>query len=124
MIQTETNASAIILDFPLHRSRDYRNATALDICLARCHITAEQHWCGMHLLWLHKIMNFETVQEVRDEEWRNARLLEYKAATTVLSASGLMIELQKVCIYGHMPSDLKSLQFGLDILVECWRVPS
>lgn len=90
----------------------------LDYCLERHIITAEQHWCGIHLRWLYtlrhgapgiKALNpahLRNSAPIRadDVSWRQAREQEYLEAITALSQSGDIAIVVNISVYNERPS--------------------
>lgn len=136
---TETPPRATIIPFPRKRGRPriqraqhdtgtpelvmkrlkQETAEALDLCLERGIITAEQHWCGIHLRWLYTLRygapgvraidpshfgGKET--KLDDPEWRTAREKEFTEAVEKLSRYRHAHILIAVCIYNERPNFL------------------
>lgn len=94
----------------------------LDLCLERNLINHKQHWCGMHLRWLHTIRHGipsvraielahiseheQKPAEYDDPLWRAAREKEYNQAITAITQSGHAISLINLCIYNERPKFL------------------
>lgn len=124
-------------------------AEALDICLERGIITPEQHWCGVHLRWLHTLRHGAPGVRAIDPthiggiennldapEWRIAREKEYHDAVTKLMRGKQDVALiMNLCVYNERPHFLHknvgnrkadhtkfiaSLQEGLTLLAQLW----
>lgn len=91
-------------------------AEALDLCVEREIITSAQHWCGIHLRWLHTlrygvpgiravdpthIKGFDN--KIIDAEWRSAREREYHEAMNILHKQGYAALVTRICIYNERP---------------------
>jgi hypothetical protein len=131
--------NAVILQFPrkrgrpktAHRGVDYgtpeligkrlkgETTETLDLCLERGIITENQHWCGVHLRWLHTLRHGVTGiraidpthiggkdLKADDPEWRQAREQEYHNAMQKLTASGQAALIENVCVYNQRLSFL------------------
>ncbi len=97
---------------------------ALDLCLERSLITAEQHWCGVHLRWLYTlrfgapgIRALDTTHlggkdlQPEHQDWRSAREAEYHEALKTLGP-GLSGALLSLTVYNIAPLSLQSPQAG------------
>lgn len=166
---TGQKPAAVILRFPRRRGRPRKSipqrdlgteelrkkramgmtSECLDLCLEKSLITERQHWCGVHLRWLHTLRHGAPGvraidpahlggKETRSDDysaWREEREHEYAEAMRVLSASGLANFIASLCIYNEPPAFLQSgaasrsqthpevgmLRNGLDILDAQWR---
>lgn len=125
-------------------------AETLDVCLERGLITQQQHWCGIHLRWLHTLRHGAPSLRALDpahlrghaprseeNDWRSQREQEYRDAIQALTPSGHIALVLNVCIYNDRPSFLTpscneeqaeraltmlmGLSKGLDILVHLWN---
>jgi hypothetical protein len=89
---------------------------ALDLCLERGIITAEQHGCGVHLRWLYTLRHgAPSVRAVDpthlggidnkqdDPQWRSAREQEFHDAMAKLTPGGYATVLLNICIYNERP---------------------
>jgi len=121
---------------------------ALDLCLEKGIITQEQHWCGIHLRWLHTLrygapgvraMDLSEISGIDiisdDPAWREAREAEYHVAVTTLSGKADIKLLIDICVHNERPEffraegrkiyrsvkELQRLREGLDVLVAHWR---
>lgn len=132
-----------------HRTA-HATAEALDLCLARDIITAQQHWCGIHLRWLYTLrygapgvratdyLHFGGNDLADDDpQWRASREAEYIDAMQTLGQR-LGSLLLRVTVYNERPSFLRPaypvtahslrcseretalLREGLDRLVALW----
>jgi hypothetical protein len=92
---------------------------SLDICLRRGLIEQSQHWCGIHLRWLHTIRYgapgvsaiqlFDMSQDttgVVDEQWRKDRESEYIDAVCLLAKHHALKPIVNICIYNEIPGFL------------------
>jgi len=124
-------------------------AETLDLCLERGIITAEQHWCGIHLRWLYTLRHgapgVRAIDpthlggiEIKNDDpaWRGAREQEYHEAVGKLKKYAPL--LMNICIYNERPAFLRpkksatratlteyaktvsDLRTGLDILARLW----
>ena len=91
-------------------------AEAADICLERGIIDNEQHWCILHLRWLHTLrhgtVNVRAVDltsvngrdNVSDDlEWRADREREYADAVQALRRMGQDTLVISLAVYDHRP---------------------
>ncbi len=93
---------------------------AIDLCLARSIINSDQHWCGMHLRWLHTLRfgvadaktsyatHFRETGGVspREDSWTDEREQEYGAAIDLLKSSSTLLPVMKICVYNEKPAFL------------------
>lgn len=166
----EQKNSAVILQFPRRRGRPRKalpqrdsgteelqakraqkiTTEALDLCLEKSLITPQQHWCGIHLRWLHTLRygapsvraldpthlgGRETAQT--DTQWRANRENEYHEAVLLLRKHRLAEIVGSVCIYDQRPDFLTTqktpthsqrkmlaqLVEGLSLLDRVWSRP-
>ena len=124
---------------------------ALDLCLERKIITKKQHWCGIHLRWLHTLRHGIPSVRATDltylgggehkssdyEEplWRAAREKEYNNAINILTQNGYALLIINLCIYNELPKFFNynhnksintkeiaiKVSSGLDILAKLWK---
>lgn len=94
---------------------------AIDLCLQRHIITADQHRSGLHLRWLYTIRygapNISALDMTRgagnhipledDPNWRRAREDDYAQAVTILKSRKLYEPVMQVCIYDERPIFLR-----------------
>lgn len=91
----------------------------LDICLERGLISADQHWCGVHLCWLHclrfgvpqvQAMDFTEPRgrslRAENPRWQKAREDEYRAVMQLLEQSEARQAVLDLCIYRLRPAFL------------------
>jgi hypothetical protein len=91
----------------------------LDRCHARGILSDAQHWCGLHLRWLHTLrygapmLSTHYLQEHErsaraedDPTWRREREAEYHAALGALRAIGREHEVLGLAVYHELPSFL------------------
>lgn len=166
----QDTSTAVILRFPRRRGRPKtmrprtdtgtpelvmkrllaETTEVLDLCLERQIITREQHWCGIHLRWLHTLRygapgvraidptHLGGIEyKIDDPEWRSAREQEYHEAMLKLKDAGYATLLRDICIYNERPSFLNrnkltakshkihllivnNLRNGLDLLASHW----
>ncbi|MDX2113703.1 MAG: hypothetical protein SFW63_08245 [Alphaproteobacteria bacterium] len=94
---------------------------AIDLCLERRLITPAEHWCGLHLRWLHTLRHgapgvsalaltdgSKTLPRESDEAWQRDREKEYREAIAVLQSRHLIHPIVDICIYDRMPKNLRS----------------
>lgn len=92
---------------------------ALDLCLERGIINAQQHWCGIHLRWLYTLRygvpSVRAVDpshfgdgepKIDDQDWKMAREQEYNEAITLLTRTGNALLLLNLCVYNERPKYL------------------
>lgn len=124
---------------------------ALDLCLEKGIITRQQHWCGIHLRWLHTLRygvpNVRTSNlsymessehkpsDYEDPLWRASREKEYNDALNMLTKDGYSLLLINLCVYNELPRYLASkakktlsykeiaekISSGLNILIKLWK---
>lgn len=124
---------------------------ALDLCLEKRIITEQQHWCGIHLRWLHTLRygvpsarttNLTYMEscvhkssDYEDPQWRASREKEYNDAVNVLNCGGYSLLLINLCVYNEFPRGFnfqlqKTLNYsetaekissGLNILIKLWK---
>jgi hypothetical protein len=112
---TETGTPELIF-----KRAHQETAEAIDVCLERNILNAEQHWCGLHLRWLHTIRfgapgvsAFDLTRidgydmGIDDPKWRHARETEYQNAIKLLLASQRFDQVMSVCVYNERPLYLK-----------------
>jgi len=126
------------LGTPELQAKRGRSETAepLDVLLAREIITAEQHWCGIHLRWLYTLrygaphigamdITRASGMDVHndDPEWRAAREEEYHQAVRSLIEKYYAPALSRLCIYNEPPKphDHPLIIEGLEMLRKLWR---
>ena len=94
----------------------------LDACLQQGFITEAQHWCGMHLRWLHTLrygapdpISLRWAEEEcagsvdrNDPLWAQAREEEYLRAIQLLKLDHCLNPIMRLCIYHHPPVFLQS----------------
>jgi hypothetical protein len=126
-----------------------QTAEILDLCLERGLITAQQHWCGVHLRWLYTLRHGAPSlraldpnhlgghsPKCDDPDWRLNREQEYREAMQALALSGQVPLVMNVCVYNERPlfltasrgrlqiiranEALTGLIDGLEILVKLW----
>ncbi len=109
---------AKILEFPRQRVDKY---FALDDMRERGLITPEQHWCGVHMLWLHNIRN--GVAPIEEESaWLSARSEEFEKAMWALRDNKCVGAISNLCLFNEWsPSGVDVIRKGLDVLEEVWR---
>lgn len=112
---TETGTPELVMKRALQVTGE-----AIDLCHERGFITDSQHWCGLHLRWLHTIRfgapgisayNLLRVDNWRESEeddprWRSAREMEYQQAIQLLQSIRCLKPVMSVCIYNERPSSL------------------
>lgn len=96
-------------------------AEAIDLCRERGIITAEQHWCGLHLRWLYTLRygapNVSATDLTRvdgyamaapDDSliWRSAREAEFAEAVLLLRQHRRCEPVMRVCVFNERPSFL------------------
>lgn len=96
-------------------------AEAIDLCRERGIITAEQHWCGLHLRWLYTLRygapNVSATDLTRvdgyamaaaDDSplWRSAREAEFAQAVALLRQHRRCELVMRVCVFNERPSFL------------------
>ena len=126
----------------------------IDLCYKRELITAQQHWCAIHLRWLYTLRyGAPTVRALdpthlggtepraNDPEWTALREREFNDAMILLNKHGYARLLTQVCIYNECPAFLKNrgmnarqsalansflnnLRAGLDLLAHHWKTKS
>ncbi|MCE2926442.1 MAG: hypothetical protein LW823_02180 [Rickettsiales bacterium] len=121
---------------------------AIDLCLDRMIISPAEHWCGIHLRWLHTLrfgapsiqaINLDGIHDGSGKQddclWNEEREAEYKNAITTLHQKRLSFPLIDICIYNKKPDflinahlrsyeTLKSIdlfRLGLQQLELLWR---
>ena len=146
---------ATILPFPKRRGRPRRvreekdlgtpelmrkraegeTSEALDLCFARQLITNEEHWCGMHLRWLHTLRfgtnsiramdpaRLKLGETAYDPHWLEAREREYQEAIAILRQSKCLALIMGLCIYNERPGprQMGPIKEGLGLLEKLWR---
>ena len=125
-------------------------AETLDLCLEHGLISAQQHWCGIHLRWLYTLRygapgiraldpthlgGMENKPD--DSQWRKLREREYQEVLAKLHEGGSAMLLLNICVYNERPRFLnrphpgrgcprngqrimEALKGGLDMLREHW----
>lgn len=96
-----------------------QTAEALDILLKRELITANQHWCGIHLRWLYTLRygtpNLQALDPLHfggrelpldSPCWQAYREDEFREAIFLLCARKLDKLIVNLCIYNELPSIL------------------
>lgn len=112
----DTSIGAQILPFPSRQ-----RYSALDELLAMGRITPNQHWCGIHMLWLHKIKMGNGYSQEQDGEWFDARCVDFDNALQALRAVKCTAAISNLCIFNeYSPSGLDVIHNGLDALVGLW----
>jgi hypothetical protein len=94
-------------------------AEPIDICLERKLISADQHWCGLHLRWLYTLRYGAPVVTTRyadkdasygmtedAPEWRSLREREYHAAIAELKRHARYEPVMRICVFNELPSFL------------------
>ena len=92
---------------------------SLDICLERGLISAQQHWCGIHLRWLYTMRHGAPglralnpahlgggLPRADSANWREEREQEYRDAVQALSVSGNVALVVNLCVYNERPKFL------------------
>ncbi len=86
----------------------------LDRLLQQGRISEQQHWCGVHLRWLHAVLYgvaaprqlvwLERAHTLRqdDEEWLAARKEEYKVAQAAINRERVWQVTAQWCLYAHV----------------------
>lgn len=93
----------------------------VDLCLEKGLITAEQHWCALHLRWLYTL-RYGAPSLTRnytdridspyppggedDPAWRTLREAEYHAATALLTACRRYEPVMRLAVFNELPSFL------------------
>ena len=94
----------------------------IDICLEKQIISPEQHWCALHLRWLHTIRygapqlttryqdNISTCVPPNDSntEWRTNREKEYNDAICLLKKESTYEQIISVAIFNELPAFLNT----------------
>ncbi len=122
---------------------------AIDLCLERRLISPAEHWCGIHLRWLHTLRHgapgvsalaltdgSKTILHEADEVWQREREEEYRIAMELLKQRQASMIVADICIYNCMASFLKPrhrrdiqsntekelalFKYGLEALTELW----
>jgi hypothetical protein len=117
---------------------------SLDACLERKLISSYQHWCGMHLRWLHTLRHGApgvraldlstpkyTPSQYQDSQWRQEREQEYQDAVLLLQQRGLRHCVLAICVFNEPAlflkqhndaarRELQHLQEGLELLAVLW----
>lgn len=108
---------AKILAFPQPKLDRY---SALDDMRERGLISPEQHWCGVHMLWLHNIRNGLT--PIEDSMWLSARSEEFEKAMWALRDNKCIGAISNLCLFNEWsPSGVDVIRKGLDVLEATWR---
>ncbi len=94
-------------------------AEPIDLSLEKKLITAEQHWCGLHLRWLYTLRygapNLTTYYTDRaqsgspaidDPLWRAQREREYMEASHRLKSSRYYERVMRLCVHNELPAFL------------------
>ena len=94
-------------------------AEPLDLCLSRELITADQHWCGLHLRWLYTLRYGAptlttrytdrldtTMSGAETAQWRAMREREYHEAVAVLQQQRRYEPVMRICVFNEQPSFL------------------
>lgn len=92
---------------------------ALDICLARNLISAEQHWCGIHLRWLYTLRYGVPSVKALDPthpggrelgsdnpKWREEREREYHEAIHAIGNMAAVQAVLELCVFNQRPAFL------------------
>lgn len=101
----------------LQKKRQYGlTVEAIDLCLHRGIISPQQHWCGVHLRWLHALrygvadaktssglLHQSAGTSLQDEQWNNEREQEYHAATLALAEQHALHPTIRLCVYNERP---------------------
>ncbi len=123
-----------------HR-QDSGTAEALDIFLQHQMIDEEQHWCGMHLRWLHTLKHGAPGANITDilgsiygsftaaasPQWRAEREEEYRQALEALADPQIRRTVCRIAIYNESScmrgrrQEQELLSQGLEILRKHWR---
>jgi len=127
----------------------------LDLCYERNLINADQRWAGIHLRWLHTIrfglpnvtsISFDLYDKFskteNDEDWQQAREIEYKSAIKLLAQIEAKDIVLDICVFNrtarfldkiqnvsnysnsrirHNERQIMLLQEGLQALVDVWN---
>lgn len=88
----------------------------IDQCLERGVITADHHWCGLHLRWLYTLRYgapvitthygdaaFAPPATLETPEWRSEREREYQAAVRILQQAGRYECMMRLCVFNELP---------------------
>ena len=96
-------------------------AEAIDLCRERGLITADHHWCGLHLRWLYTLRygapNVSATDLTRIDgyamaapddtaQWRCAREAEFAHAVLLLRAHRRYDMVMRVCVFNERPAFL------------------
>lgn len=149
----------VVLEFPMHRRRGRppvdrpkvdrgtpelqyarskgETSEMLDLLLQRRRISAGEHWCGIHLRWLHVLRHGTTgaraklpevlqnqQRKINDPAWLKERNQEYVEAATLVGHFG-MAKLIALCVHNQSPqtiNDLYHIQDSLKMLAKHWVV--
>jgi hypothetical protein len=103
-----------------HRARG-ETIESLDLCLERRIINPREHWCGIHLRWLHTIrcgapgISALSLHEhgrrnhaEQDLAWQQEREAEYRTAVDLLKSTQSLNAVISICVDNHRPPFLKS----------------
>ncbi|MFZ4111533.1 MAG: hypothetical protein ACOYKQ_13815 [Polymorphobacter sp.] len=95
---------------------------AIDLCRERRIITADQHWCGLHLRWLYtlrygapgvsavdltRIDGYAMAAAEDSPVWRAAREAEFAHAITLLRTHRRCDLVMQVCVFNERPVFLR-----------------
>lgn len=132
----------VVTDFgtPELRFKHAHGITAepIDLCLQRELITDDQHWCSLHLRWLHTLRygapqlttrypQHAIVKSTQDDPaWREMREQEYGEAVTMLRAYRCYQTVMHIAVQNHMPSFLvlsgrSEASLHADLIHRCTR---
>lgn len=87
----------------------------IDLCLERALITPEQHWCGLHLRWLHTLRHGAArlttryhwegtgIVPVDDPGWRASREREYHDAVLLLRSKRHFDPVMRLTVFNELP---------------------
>lgn len=91
-------------------------AEPIDLCLEKQLITADQHWCGLHLRWLYTLRygapslstryadkDTATTAAQEDPTWRAMREQEYQAAVALLTLARCYECVMRLCVFNELP---------------------
>ena len=108
---------------PELRMKHAMGATAepIDLCLSRALITADQHWCSLHLRWLYTLRYGAPVITSRTmdrldyqpsaeeaQEWREMREQEYHEAIATLKQQRRYEPVMRLSVFNELPSFLRA----------------